>query len=70
EYIMTGLRTMWGVSLKKIETEYGLKIKEQLIENTTELVKSDFLVIEDHYIKITPTGKFLSDGIASKLFLV
>ena len=70
EYIMTGLRTMWGVSLKKIETEYGLKMKEQLIENTTELVKSDFLVIEDHYIKITPTGKFLSDGIASKLFLV
>ena len=67
---MTWLRTMWGVSLKKIETEYGLKIKEQLIKNTTELVKSDFLVIEDHYIKITHTGKFLSDGIASKLFLV
>ena len=70
EYIMTGLRTMWGVSLQKIETKYGLKIKEQLLENAMELVKSDFLVIEDQHIKVTITGKFLSDGIASKLFLI
>jgi len=70
EYIMTGLRTMWGVSLQIIETEYGPKIKDQLLENATKLLKSDFLVIEDQHLKVTTTGKFLSDGIASELFLV
>ena len=70
EYVMTSLRTMWGVSLQKIETEYGIKIKNQLLENAKKLVASDFLVIEDQYLKITITGKFLSDGIASELFLV
>ena len=70
EYVMTGLRTIWGVSLQKIETEYGIKIKNQLLENAKKLVASDFLVIEDQYLKITITGKFLSDGIASELFLV
>ena len=70
EYIMTGLRTMWGVSLQIIETEYGPKIKDQLLENATKILKSDFLVIEDQHLKVTTTGKFLSDGIASELFLV
>jgi oxygen-independent coproporphyrinogen-3 oxidase len=70
EYIMTGLRTMWGVSLQIIETEYGPKIKDQLLDNATKLLKSDFLVIEDQHLKVTTTGKFLSDGIASELFLV
>ena len=70
EYIMTGLRTMWGVSLQIIETEYGPKIKDQLLENATKLLKSDFIVIEDQHLKVTTTGKFLSDGIASELFLV
>ena len=70
EYVMTGLRTIWGVSLQKIETEYGIKIKNKLLENAKKLVASDFLVIEDQHLKITTTGKFLSDGIASELFLV
>jgi len=70
EYIMTGLRTMWGVSLQKVETEFGSKIKEELVNNSTQLITSNYLVIEDQHLKITTTGKFLSDGIASELFLV
>jgi oxygen-independent coproporphyrinogen-3 oxidase len=70
EYIMTGLRTMWGVSIKKVEIEYGIKIKDQLIENATKLLGSDFLIIEDQHLKVTTMGKFISDGIASELFLV
>jgi oxygen-independent coproporphyrinogen-3 oxidase len=70
EYIMTGLRTMWGVSLQKVETEFGSKIKEELLNSSKQLITSNYLVIEDQHLKITKTGKFLSDGIASELFLV
>lgn len=70
EYIMTGLRTMWGISLQKVETEFGVNIKEQLLQNSKKLRASNFLVIEANHLKITDTGKFLADGIASDLFLV
>jgi len=70
EYIMTGLRTIWGVSLEKIETDFGVEIKAQLLENSKRFRASKTLILEDNHLKITRTGKFLSDGIASDLFLV
>ena len=70
EYIMTGLRTMWGISLEKIETDFGLKIKTHLLESSKKFRISKTLVLEENHLKITKTGKFLSDGIASDLFLV
>ncbi len=70
EYIMTGLRTIWGVSLEKIETDFGVDIKVQLLENSKKFRTSKTLILEDNHLKITRTGKFFSDGIASDLFLV
>lgn len=70
EYIMTGLRTIWGISLEKIETDFGVEIKTQLLKNSEKYRTSKMLILEDNYLKITKTGKFLSDGIASDLFLV
>ena len=70
EYIMTGLRTIWGISLHKIETDFGVQIKEQLLQNSKKFRASKTLVLEGNYLKITKAGKFLSDGIASDLFLV
>jgi len=70
EYIMTGLRTIWGISLGKIEADYGVKIKDHLLQNSKKFISSNTLVIEDNHLKITTSGKFLSDGIASDLFLV
>ena len=70
ECIMTGLRTIWGISLEKIETDFGVQIKAQLLENSKKFRDSKTLVLEDNHLKITRIGKFLSDGIASDLFLV
>ena len=70
EYIMTGLRTIWGISLEKIETDFGTKIKEQLLQDSKKFITSNTLEIEDDHIKITHAGKFLSDGIASDLFML
>ena len=70
EYIMTGLRTIWGISLDKIEADFGADIKSQLLENSKKFRSSKTLILEDNHLKITRIGKFLSDGIASDLFLV
>jgi oxygen-independent coproporphyrinogen-3 oxidase len=68
EYVMTGLRTSWGVSLSKIETEFGLRYKDYLLEHSKKYIQEQLLSIDQDTLLITKKGKFLSDGIASELF--
>lgn len=70
EYIMTGLRTVWGVSLDRIEREFGIDFLEYLEAQSEVFLKDELLVIENRVLKTTAKGKFLADGIASDLFLV
>ncbi|KUJ63433.1 coproporphyrinogen III oxidase [Flavobacteriaceae bacterium CRH] len=68
EYIMTGLRTIWGVSLERIETEFGLEYLNYLNKQSQKFLNDDLLSIENNILKPTSKGKFLTDGIASDLF--
>ncbi|WP_406845040.1 radical SAM family heme chaperone HemW [Flavobacterium soyae] len=68
EYIMTGLRTIWGVSLERIENEFGLEYLNYLEKQSQKFLNDDLLSIENNILKPTPKGKFLTDGIASDLF--
>lgn len=68
EYVMTGLRTIWGVSLTRIETEFGNEYLKYLKKQTQKFLDDDLVFIENNVLKPTPKGKFLTDGIASDLF--
>lgn len=77
EYVMTGLRTIWGVSLNKIGTDFGIDYKEHLIASAKKFINQELLIIEDckteqgiSILKPTKKGKFLIDGIASDLFIL
>jgi len=70
EYIMTGLRTIWGISLDKIRTDFGENYCHYLIQNAKKSIENGFLKIDNQTITITEKGKFLSDGLASQLFFV
>jgi oxygen-independent coproporphyrinogen-3 oxidase len=70
EYVMTGLRTIWGVSLDKIEKQFGESFLEYLLQQANQYINKQMLYIEDNNLKTTKTGKFLSDGIASDLFKI
>jgi oxygen-independent coproporphyrinogen III oxidase len=70
EYIMTGLRTIWGVSLDKIESEFGIDYLEYLEAQSDVFLQEGLLEVENRILKPTPKGKFLTDGIASDLFYV
>ncbi|MFV5693944.1 radical SAM family heme chaperone HemW [Flavobacterium sp. LB3P122] len=70
EYIMTGLRTIWGVSLDRIESEFGNVYLEYLNKQTQKFLDDGLLFIENKILKPTPKGKFLTDGIASDLFIL
>lgn len=68
EYIMTGLRTVWGVSLEKVKTDFGETYVSYLLQQADRYLQQELLYIEQGKLKTTKTGKFLSDGIASHLF--
>ncbi len=69
EYIMTGLRTIWGVSFEKIEREFGKKYLVNIKKNAQPFIDKGLLeVFESNTLITTKNGKFLADGIASDLF--
>ncbi len=70
EYIMTGLRTIWGVSLHNIATKFGETYLKHLQKQTKRYIDDELLFVENNVLKTTKKGKFLSDGITSDLFML
>jgi oxygen-independent coproporphyrinogen-3 oxidase len=70
EYIMTGLRTIWGVSLERIEQEFGKTYLDYLKKQAAKFIEDHLLFVDENVLRTTKKGKFLSDGIASDLFLL
>ena len=67
EYVMTGLRTKWGIDLPKLNA-FGVDTAhlEILIE---QLMKKNWIEVKGDNIKLTRNGKFYADAIASDFFV-
>jgi len=71
EYIMTGLRTIWGIDFDKIEKEFGKSFLQLLNTNSKPFIEKGLLKVSlNKTLLTTQKGKFLADGIASDLFIV
>lgn len=70
EYLMTGLRTIWGVSLDKIATEYGQEYSDYLEEQSKKHIEDRLLTLDNDTLVVTRKGKFFADGIAADLFML
>jgi oxygen-independent coproporphyrinogen-3 oxidase len=67
EYILTGLRTKWGCSLKQIEMEFGSEIKSHCL---TILNKNKMhLLLENDVFCLTDAGKLYADKISADFFI-
>ena len=70
EYVMTGLRTYWGISLTYLETNFGLSYRNHFEKKVIKYVDSSLVIIKGDVFTTTIKGKFIADGIASELFLI
>ena len=71
EYVMTSLRTMWGIDLDKISSDFGIERERHLRSLLTPFLAQQTVdLLENRYIVLTPTGKLLADHIASELFII
>lgn len=70
EYLMTGLRTSWGVSLQKINENFGKRYSNYLEKQVENHLIDQRLYWDGDTLKVSKSVKFLTDGIASDLFLL
>lgn len=70
EYVMTGLRTIWGVSVQRVHDELGKLFSDYLLKGADKFIAQGLIVNDKGIIKTTREGKFLADGIASDLFFI
>ena len=69
EYVMTNLRTMWGIDVAKVEGEFGT-FWRQVGGALQKYLDSGDLVERDGKTRISERGWVISDAILSDLFVV
>jgi oxygen-independent coproporphyrinogen-3 oxidase len=69
EWIMTGLRTQWGINTEAAKLKYNHQwINELLLEAQTHIAIGN-LSNKNNVLKITTQGKLIADKIMSDLFI-
>lgn len=71
EYVMTSLRTKWGVDKKYVQQEFGDDYLNSILKTIEEYVyNKEVLISDEGIITLSPSGKLLADQIAADLFIV
>ncbi|MFM9944281.1 MAG: radical SAM family heme chaperone HemW [Bacteroidia bacterium] len=68
DYILTSLRTQWGLDIKKANEISGIDFKEENKELIDMYVSMGLLKLEGNILKLTDEGKLYADGIAAEFF--
>ncbi len=69
EYVMTSLRTSWGVDLAYLQVEFGQELAEHF-ESSIAGHLQDEITVKDGKYTLTRMGKLYADQITSNLFVV
>ena len=70
EYLMTGLRTTHGISLLHVQETFGDRYGMYLEEQAARHLSENFFFWDGDHLKVSAKAKFLTDGLASDLFMV
>jgi oxygen-independent coproporphyrinogen III oxidase len=68
EYVMTALRTIWGVDIQYIQKKYGVEMKTFFEKKVKQFIDNELVMQQNEIYVLTVKGKFLADGIAAELF--
>ncbi|HTB30505.1 MAG TPA: radical SAM family heme chaperone HemW [Bacteroidia bacterium] len=69
EYIMTHLRTIWGISPGFIKENFGEKSLNTFLSGAEPYIESGHLQLKQDTLVLTKKGKLLADKIACDLFI-
>lgn len=69
EYIMTSLRTNYGVDIEHMENVFGKIYKNYFLQNINTFIISKKVLQHGNRFILTNAGKLFADGIAADLFM-
>jgi len=69
EYIMTSLRTMWGIDLEYVEKTFDKEGYDYIMNLSGKLIDYGLMKQEKKTLVLTNQGKMISDNIISELML-
>ena len=70
DFVITSIRTCWGMSLSRLRTEYGEELYNYCFRMAKPHIDEGVLEIREGVLKLTRRGIFISDGIMSDLLWV
>jgi oxygen-independent coproporphyrinogen-3 oxidase len=70
EWIMTGLRTKWGINLNTPPYSFPDIWLWELQKSIESMKSGDLVIFENAVLKLSEKGKLFADGLASSLFVV
>lgn len=68
EYIMTALRTKWGISLGDVEERFGTTQTERIRREAAPFLAKGEITLDANTLLLTDKGKLMADHIAAMLF--
>ncbi len=68
EYVMTALRTIWGVDMEHIQKKFSVEMKHFFEKKVFQFIDNELVTAKNGFYVLTAKGKFLADGIAAELF--
>jgi oxygen-independent coproporphyrinogen III oxidase len=69
EYIMTSLRTMWGIDLEYVEKNFEKEGYDYVINTASKFIKYGMVHQEKNALVLTDQGKMISDNIISDFMM-
>lgn len=70
EMIMIGLRTIYGIDLNRINSEFSQTLVNSFHQELNQLINENLVEKKENKIILKPEAKFFADGIASRLFYI
>lgn len=70
DYIITSLRTIWGIDLNFIEEKYGSKYSQHTLDVSKAYISSAVIEKTNSNIRLTKKGIFISDGIIADFMIL
>jgi len=69
EYVMTALRTMWGIDLRHVESFYDKELHDYLVNMSEKYIRYGLMKREKNTLVLTDQGKMISDNIIAELIM-
>jgi len=69
EYLMTSIRTMWGIDLEHIEQLYDKELHDYLVNLSEKYIRYGLMHRNKNTLILTDQGKMISDNIIAELLM-